>query len=482
MGEEKQAGKKEFGYKDSGEGDSEMVVCVRVRPRLEHEIASDSLVTTFASNPSILCLEPGFHLGKKARVSEHQFKVDCAFAADDSNDMVYDAVAKPCKDLALKGGVSSILAYGQTGSGKTFTINGILQRLAADIIKSKGSEIKIHLGFMELLGNTATDLLNPGVKVEVLEDKFGKVNLVGLQEVEVEEEGQFMDLCNKAARTRSTSTTLKNDESSRSHAVVRVRIENTEIKSAEDGQLLVIDLAGAENAADSQFHDKSRIKETKAINSSLMTLKECIKNRAKSVQDPSTFVHIPFRQAKLMLVMKDAFELESHKLSRTVVFACVAPTLLDQAMTLNTLRYVGPIKQGNHNRAKVEADPRNPSNWDNAKLRSWLAGPGSCNLKINLDILCPFESGRQILRLPEADFIRRIAEGNPKITEKAAKSVYEKLWAKLVDARTRERKKKVKAKSQKMNLDEVYGVNPEYEKGSKEGKISVQIYTKENIF
>ena len=95
-----------------------------------------------------------------------------------------------------------------------------------------------------------------------------------------------------------------------------MRIENTEIKSAEDGQMLVIDLAGAENAADSQFHDKSRIKETKAINSSLMTLKECIKNRAKSVQDPSTFVHIPFRQAKLMLVMKDAFELESHKLSR----------------------------------------------------------------------------------------------------------------------------------------------------------------------
>ena len=92
--------------------------------------------------------------------------------------------------------------------------------------------------------------------------------------------------------------------------------KHTEVKSAEDGQLLVIDLAGAENAADSQFHDKSRIKETKAINSSLMTLKECIKNRAKSVQDPYTFVHIPFRQAKLMLVMKDAFELESHKLSR----------------------------------------------------------------------------------------------------------------------------------------------------------------------
>lgn len=79
--------------------------------RLEHEIASDSLVTTFASNPSILCLEPGFHLGKKPRVTEHQFKVDCAFAADDSNDTVYDAVAKPCIDLALKVRHLKILSW-----------------------------------------------------------------------------------------------------------------------------------------------------------------------------------------------------------------------------------------------------------------------------------------------------------------------------------------------------------------------------------
>ena len=65
----------------------------------------------------------------------------------------------------MQGGVSSFLAYGQTGSGKTFTIKGILDRLAADIIETKGSKIKIHLGFMEMLGNASTDLLNPGAKV-----------------------------------------------------------------------------------------------------------------------------------------------------------------------------------------------------------------------------------------------------------------------------------------------------------------------------
>ena len=120
----------------------------------------------------------------------HQFKVDYAFNTEDSNDTVYDAVARPCIDLALRvrdplhntfcldrsklgphflqGGVSSFLAYGQTGSGKTFTINGILERLAADIIETKRSEIKIHLGFIELLGNGSTDLLNPGVKVHTI--------------------------------------------------------------------------------------------------------------------------------------------------------------------------------------------------------------------------------------------------------------------------------------------------------------------------
>ena len=161
-----------------------------------------------------------------------------------------------------------------------------------------------------------------------------------------------------------------------------------------------------------------------------------------------------------------------------MVFACVAPTLLDQTMTLNTLRYVGPIKAGSHNLKKVEPDMRNPSNWDNARLRTWILETFP-NMKINLDLLCPFESGKQILRLPQADFMLRITKGNPKIAEKTAKSVYDKLWAKLVDARTRERRRKVKAKAAKMNLDQVYGAKATVED---ENKVSVHIYTKENIF
>jgi len=40
-------------------------------------------------------------------------------------------------------------------------------------------QIKLHLSYVELLGNSLSDLLNPGgKKVEVMEDKFGKVIVV----------------------------------------------------------------------------------------------------------------------------------------------------------------------------------------------------------------------------------------------------------------------------------------------------------------
>ena len=52
--EERVNSKQEFVYEEEdSKGESEMVVCVRVRPRLEHEVASGAMVTTSASNPQV---------------------------------------------------------------------------------------------------------------------------------------------------------------------------------------------------------------------------------------------------------------------------------------------------------------------------------------------------------------------------------------------------------------------------------------------
>ena len=236
-----------------------------------------------------------------------------------------------------------MFAYGQTGSGKTHTMTGVLQRLSRDLVHLDHN-LRLFISMVQLLGNNVTDLLvdldnnDNNNKVSVMEDKFGKINLNVATEVAITDTNDFTKLTNDAMDRRSTSTTFKNDTSSRSHAVCRLRFENTNIKSAEDGFLFLIDLAGSENAADSQFHDRARIQETKDINKSLMCLKDCIRNRARASADPGTFVHIPYRQSKLSLLLKDAFELESYKPSRTVVIANIAPTIADLSMTLNTLR------------------------------------------------------------------------------------------------------------------------------------------------
>lgn len=194
--------------------------------------------------------------------------------------------------MSLKGGMSTIFAYGQTGSGKTFTMQGIQQRLAHDIFKRQSgslldeegkSRLRLFVSFIQLIGNDSEDLLELGNKVMIGENKFGKVEIQGAKEVELQSPEDFLKLNQVAAESRTTITTFKNDTSSRTHAVCKIRIQNTHLKSIEDGELFLIDLAGSENAADSQFHDKELIKQTQAINKSLMALKDCFRTRAQSV-------------------------------------------------------------------------------------------------------------------------------------------------------------------------------------------------------
>ena len=310
--------------------------------------------------------------------------------------------------MGLKGGVATIFAYGQTGSGKTFTVSGIFEPLAHDIFKrgrrpnfeqsalkksieneencdnnailnnddqifaSRGDDIKIHVSVFELLGNDATDLLKEehSVKsVEIVEDKFGKVQVKGVKEFEVNSADELISIVQNGFQHRKIETTFKNDASSRSHAVCQIRIENMTIKEAEDGIIFVVDLAGSENASDVQFHDKDLVSQTKLINSSLMALKECIRNRALAAVNQDTFYHVPYRLSKLTLLLRDAFALESRRLAKTVVIANVSPSCADISATLNTLKYVAPLKIGQIGVKKTDPNPDNPANWSNERVR-----------------------------------------------------------------------------------------------------------------
>ena len=72
----------------------------------------------------------------------------------------------------------------------------------------------------------------------------------------------------------------------------------------------------------------------------------------------------------MTLILKDAFELSSHKHCKTLIFANVSPSVSDMIQTKNTLRFVGPIKIGAKEKvkAKIESDPKNPATWTHEDL------------------------------------------------------------------------------------------------------------------
>ena len=461
-------------------------VCARIRPFLQYEITAGYFETAIANQPKIQTFEPRFDFKKAVRPVTTSHKVDYAFGPEHTNVDVYKAAIVPLVDLGLRGGVSTLFAYGQTGSGKTFTVSGILEPLAHDLFernqcdenslpinvevcntvdKSQSSEecdmsnsflprpreTKMFISVFELLGNDATDLLDKedlSKSVDILEDKFGKIQVKGAKEYEVNSAKELISLVQDGFQHRKTETTFKNDASSRSHAVCKIRIENLVIREAEDGIIFIVDLAGSENASDTQFHDKELVSQTKLINTSLMALKECVRNRALAALQPDTFYHVPYRLSKLTLLLKDAFELESNRLAKTVVIANVSPSCADISASLSTLKYVGPIKIGQIGIKKVAQNPKNPANWSNKQLRTWVT-KASKN-KVNPDRLCPHESGMQILRLSEIEFIKRVLNdpGN-RWNEKAAKEFYLLLWKRLIDARTVQRRNKLKRKHMK---------------------------------
>ncbi len=137
--------------------------------------------------------------------------------------------------------------------------------------------------------------------------------------------------------------------------------------------------------------------------------------------------------------------MESHRQCKTVVIACVSPSVADISMTMGTLRYTVPIKIGQLNREKAKPNPKNPATWSNAVLKEWVHETSGG--AVSADMLCPHESGMQLLRVPETEFICRVMEGsNRTFEEKRTKAFYTSLWKLLIDARTAERKAKLRPK------------------------------------
>lgn len=221
------------------------------------------------------------------------------------------------------------------------------------------------------------DLLNQRKSISILEDAFGVTQLAGALEHHVQSTAELLSLIETATEFRRTEATAKNDTSSRTHAICRLRIEIPSMPTADDGIFYLIDLAGSEGARDKQDHSPERMRESRAINVSLSVLKDCI--RGKTEHDNAVMMgqgrrkpHVPFRQNQLTKVLKHVFDPAGTRSCKTVVLTCINPCLADVHPGRNSLRFAEMLRVFVPTAKEATYDAKSPITWDNEQMRAWI--------------------------------------------------------------------------------------------------------------
>ncbi|KAK3293099.1 P-loop containing nucleoside triphosphate hydrolase protein [Chaetomium fimeti] len=426
---------------DTTETSPDIVVSARVRPMLEDELAQGFPVGVHIRDDTNTAdlHELQQPVRGPARIRSFDYSVDRLYGPDASTRELYDDLVQPLVPWAWGGGIGTLFAYGQTASGKTMTVSGLERHVAEHMMDgSLDGDRKISMSIIELAGQTAYDLLNDRKQISILEDSFGVTQMAGALEHHVTDKKTLLEYIDAAAALRSTTPTLRNNSSSRSHAICRFRFENPQLPSAKDGLLYLIDLAGSEAARDKVAHDTSRMKEAREINSSLSVLKDCIRGRA--VADADSFsgktnkkpAYVPFRQSTLTKTLKHVFDPASTRSCKTIVVACVNPCLADLGASKNTMRYAEMLRVPMPKAKVMEYNPGIPATWNNEQLRDWIQR-NSGEPSVNPAVLAPSENGPQLLRLPTAEFITRCLKTEGATVEQA-QAFHTKLWKLHIDS------------------------------------------------
>lgn len=350
---------------------SKINVWVRKRPLFQKEAENGKIDVVSWTNPAIIVHKWKFKIdGITKYVDNDGFEFDNAFSETESSDSVYYASIQPQIDFLFDGGIVTCFAYGQTGSGKTYTMEGV-QKLAvndffagAEIMKEEtGRLFTFTVSYFEIYNGKVFDLLDNHTQKKVQEDRFGIIQIPGLKEVQARTADEMTQLIEYGLSERKTKSTAWNDTSSRSHAIGTISIKEINKRNqviAESGKLLLVDLAGSEKAQDSQSNIKQRRVEGAEINTSLLSLKEWIRAMESNKK------HVPFRQSKLTMVLRDSFIGGKNK-THVIMIAWISPDHSSAEHTLNTLRYAERLKENSDDEIILEkyVSSKAIANYDN---------------------------------------------------------------------------------------------------------------------
>ena len=265
------------------------------------------------------------YYGERNTKSEKKWVYDYILVPDCTQEQMYEKVAKKTVVDFTEGYNGTIFAYGQSGSGKTYSMLGpdsVFETLASsaenelygitpravyqifNIFKDferSGTKWKLTLSYIEIYNEKVKCLLSKKDGLKIREDPNEGFVIPEKESIDCNSPLAVFEGINLASRNRATGATNQNERSSRSHAILQLELIYNSIDGlVRKSHLSLVDLAGSERIAKTGAEGQ-RLKEAQKINQSLTTLGMVI----MSLTTPGC-KHIPFRNSKLTLILKDS--------------------------------------------------------------------------------------------------------------------------------------------------------------------------------
>ncbi|CAN6711187.1 unnamed protein product [Malus baccata var. baccata] len=333
-----------------------LTVAVKCRPLRLRERGRD--IVRVVDNKEVLVLDPDLSKDYLERIQnrtkEKKYSFDHVFDPVSSNLDVYTKCISSVISGVVHGLNATVFAYGSTGSGKTYTMVGtqddpglmvLSLHTIFDLIKKdkNSAEFEVTCSYLEVYNEVIYDLLEKSSgHLELREDPEQGVIVAGLRCIKVQSADKILELLNLGNSRRKTESTEANATSSRSHAVLEIKVKRKQRNKYRNqvmrGKLALVDLAGSERASETNSGGQ-KLRDGANINRSLLALANCINALGK--QKKKGFAYVPYRNSKLTRILKDGLSGNSQ----TIMVATVTPLDSQYHHTVNTLKYADRAKE-----------------------------------------------------------------------------------------------------------------------------------------
>ncbi|CAI5463374.1 unnamed protein product [Closterium sp. Yama58-4] len=272
-----------------------------------------------------------------------EFQFDRFFYHTATQETVFKDI-RHLTQSAIDGFNVCVFSYGQTGSGKTHTIYGddddpgLTPRAMEELFRRLDKEpkrmtYKLQVYMVELYMDKIIDLLLPktaGKKTLKIKKDEKNATLI-----EVDKLPRLREVVQEGMERRVVAGTHMNAQSSRSHLVLSIIVETTDLQTeiVSCGKLSFVDLAGSERLEKSGSEGKQK-EEAKYNNRSLSALARVFAAQAQNSE------HTPYRDEDLTYLMSDSVGGNA----KTIMFVNISPASGSLDETADSLDYAMRVR------------------------------------------------------------------------------------------------------------------------------------------